>query len=537
MNRYVGVDLGIRTNHRAAVLDGPLPRGKPFSFTVTRGGFEELLRRATEGVEGPVKFVLEPTGLAWVPLAAYVSSAGHEVYLAKPKKASDLRKFLHQHVKSDSADAEANALLPQMDPRGVHRLRLPTAEQMTLRRLVKRRERLVRQASDGKRRIHALMVMANPPLMAALGESAFGDAAMDFYRRYADPEQVMKLGLPRLGKFWHRASRGKADPRLAERVFKACQTTVELYSEQRRTGQLPFDYVAVAEELQAELDWIDRCEQEVAQLDDRITEIYRRVDPDQVLETIPGIAKVIAPAIEAFVGDVERFPNSRCFVSNCGLCPRKKQSGLSDQPMPITKAGQRLLKKYFYLAAETARQWDPEFAAYYARRYAKGDEHYPIMIALARKMVLRVYAVLKRRAQARRSSVQDPTPRYELRNPEGRPIDKRQARQLILEKYTRASADPQRHRHDRARRGKNEGAAPAKVEWPSKDATSGSTTPSPQIPRSGNEHNRIRTEQSADPVSIGDVLVQMFEGTPVEMPLKTCESHSIRSHSNKRKRS
>jgi transposase len=339
MNRYVGVDLGIRTNHRAAVLDGPLPRGKPFSFTVTRGGFEELLRRATEGVEGPVKFVLEPTGLAWVPLAAYVSSAGHEVYLAKPKKASDLRKFLHQHVKSDSADAEANALLPQMDPRGVHRLRLPTAEQMTLRRLVKRRERLVRQASDGKRRIHALMVMANPPLMAALGESAFGDAAMAFYRRYADPEQVMKLGLPRLGKFWHRASRGKADPRLAERVFKACQTTVELYSEQRRTGQLPFDYVAVAEELQAELDWIDRCEQEVAQLDDRITEIYHRIDPDRVLETIPGIAKVIAPAIEAFVGDVERFLNSRCFVSNCGLCPRKKQSGLSDQPMPITKAG------------------------------------------------------------------------------------------------------------------------------------------------------------------------------------------------------
>ena len=33
--------------------------------------------------------------------------------------------------------------------------------------------------------------------------------------------------------------------------------------------------------------------------------------------------------------------------------------------MPITKAGQRLLKKYFYLAAETARQWDREFAAYY----------------------------------------------------------------------------------------------------------------------------------------------------------------------------
>ena len=161
---------------------------------------------------------------------------GHEVYLAKPKKVSDLRKFLHQHVKSNSADAEANGLLPQVDPRGVHRLRLPTAEQMTLRRLVKRRERLVQQAADGKRRIHALMVMANPPLMAALGESAFGDAAMAFYRRYADPEQVMKLGLFRgCGSFGTARAGAKPIPRLAERVFKACQTTVELYREQRRT--------------------------------------------------------------------------------------------------------------------------------------------------------------------------------------------------------------------------------------------------------------------------------------------------------------
>ena len=71
--------------------------------------------------------------------------------------------------------------------------------------------------------------------------------------------------------------------------------------------------------------------------------------------------------------------------------------------MPITKAGQRLLKKYFYLAADVARQWDAEFAAYYARRYARGDHHNHIMIALARKMALRVYALLKRREKARQA--------------------------------------------------------------------------------------------------------------------------------------
>jgi hypothetical protein len=34
-----------------------------------------------------------------------------------------------------------------------------------------------------------------------------------------------------------------------------------------------------------------------------------------------------------------------------------------------------------------------------------------------------------------------------------------------------------------------------------------------------------------------DVLAQMFKGTPVEIPLKTCESHSVRIGSKKRKSS
>src|SRR5439155_4509296 len=202
MNRYVGMDLGIATKHRVAVLDGAERLGKPFSVTVSREGFEELLRRATEGADGPVKIVMEPTGLAWVPVAAYMAAAGHQVHLVKPQKVSHLRKFLKQHTKSDSMDAETNARLPQVDPDGVHELQLPTPEQMALRRLVKRRERLSQEVGDQKRRVHALMVMVNPPLMSALGESAFSQAARALFRKHADPETVVKMGRDKLENFW-----------------------------------------------------------------------------------------------------------------------------------------------------------------------------------------------------------------------------------------------------------------------------------------------------------------------------------------------
>ena len=532
MQRYVGVDLGIRTKHRVAVLDDLERRGKPFSIDVTRAGFEQLLQRATEGVDGPVKFVMEPTGLAWVPVAAFVSAAGHQVYLVKSQKASHLRKFLRQHTKTDCVDADAVARLPQVDSQGAHPLSLPTAEQMALSRMVKRRERLADEIGDNKRRIKALMVMANPPLTAALGEAAFGEGAKAFLRKYSDPEVVVREGLDRLRNFWHKPSKGKVDPELVERVFEACKTTVDLFRNLRQGNNLPFDYQEIHGEISADLDLMDYVERQVEELNERIAEKYQRLDPNRTLEKIPGIGAVIAPAIEALVGNIGRFRNARKFIANTGLCPRKKQSGNRDQAMPMTKAGNRILKKYFYLAAETARRVDPDFARYYARRYAQGDQHNRIMIALARKLALRVYAILKRREQARRD-MQKPTDaiegttkpvpvEYVLRDSEGNPLNKKEARTLIAANFTRAKANPQRHQQDQSRRGrsprqkKTEDSQTAKVEWPSQNATSGKPAPPSSISLSSQVKAGKPVTPQKDWESVAEIIRRFLRDAPTE---------------------
>ena len=184
----------------AAVLDGPVPRGKPFSVTTTREGFEELLRRATEGAEGPSSSCLSPRGwpgFRWQRMCRR-RARGIPGQAQKGERSAEVPAPARQEQLGRCGGQWA---LASGGSQGVHPLSLPTAEQMTLRRLVKRRERLVQQASDGKREIYALMVMANPPLMAALGESAFGDAAMAFYRRYADPQQVVNWVCRGCGSF------------------------------------------------------------------------------------------------------------------------------------------------------------------------------------------------------------------------------------------------------------------------------------------------------------------------------------------------
>ncbi len=197
--------------------------------------------------------------------------------------------------------------------------------------------------------------------------------------------------------------------------------------------------------------------------------------------------------------------------------------------MPITKAGNRLLKKYLYLAAEVARHWDPDFAAYYARRYARGDKHNRIIIALARKMALRVYTLLRRRGQAREKANQSTSQRepirYILRDREGHPLDKKQARELILAQYTRAAADSERQKREGSRRKswppaktRRRTPSPQKVEWPSKDATSGSQAPPSSIPLARRNHELNRDKIGSEFESLADVLERVMGKLAVQKP-------------------
>jgi hypothetical protein len=66
--------------------------------------------------------------------------------------------------------------------------------------------------------------------------------------------------------------------------------------------------------------------------------------------------------------------------------------------------------KYLYLAAETARRHDPELAVVYERVLARGKHHDAAVIAVAHKLVRRIYALLKLRAAARRAVAEGRTP-------------------------------------------------------------------------------------------------------------------------------
>ena len=103
----------------------------------------------------------------------------------------------------------------------------------------------------------------------------------------------------------------------------------------------------------------------------------------------------------------------------------------------MTKAGPSIMRMALYQAGDIGRRWDPQLAAvYYREMVYHGKNHRQAMGAVMSHLGARVLRVLK-----------EDRP-YELRDTEGKPIDKLAARELILSRY-HVSEDIRRERRRR----------------------------------------------------------------------------------------
>ena len=152
-----------------------------------------------------------------------------------------------------------------------------------------------------------------------------------------------------------------------------------------------------------------------------------RAAPDGISApfALKGVGQDSAAVYASFIGVVARFSSTRDFRGWSGLVPTSAQSGDSEaKGQHITQAGPDLVKKYAFLDAESARQWDPQIAAiYYTQMVQRGKHHNQAVCACATHLLDRVLAVLR---------TEQP---YELRDVDGRPVSVAEARAIVLERY------------------------------------------------------------------------------------------------------
>jgi hypothetical protein len=245
------------------------------------------------------------------------------------------------------------------------------------------------------------------------------------------------MGKSGLGKFIAKVSRGQLGVERAEVWLESARLSLELY------GQHPAAaYAERAAEVQTEVRLLAAIGVELAEYQNRREKTYRQVDPGGLARSLPGFAEVGAPVLVAYMGPPQRFARGPRFRSYTGLATKASQTGDSDRKgQPMSKAGPSQLRTTLFLAADTARQQDPQLARiYYVQMVERGANHTKALCVVAAHLAERALAVMKRG-----------TP-YQLRDIDGRPVSEIEAKAIIASRFMVPEEVRQQRRSRKQRR-------------------------------------------------------------------------------------
>ncbi|MBJ8343029.1 IS110 family transposase [Antrihabitans sp. YC3-6] len=456
MNVTLGIDVACRAAHQASLArDGRVVwRGRKFTTSTTE--LEALWADLDVAQPAELTVVLEPTRNAWIVLAQWFRRRGARVVMVPTTQSADLRKYYSKHAKNDRLDSEILAKLPLLHPEGLRAFTGPgTAD--PLRRLTKQRSTMVKRRTAVFSRLDALIELLGPGWYAVLG-SDYGKAALAFLARYGDPNAVLRLGHSRLSRFLQARSRGQYGDAPAAGLIAAARESLALW------GADGMDWAELAADIAVEAEQAMYLNTQIHDIDERIANLYADADPSGIVASAPGVGPVISAVIAGRIGDPHRFTSLAAIRAYSGLVPKVNQSGVGETKPGITKAGDPLLREMLFIAADHARQVDPQLAAKYVRLMS-GDRHRDSAIChLAADLLTRIAACMR-----------SGTP-YVLRDNDGREITTDEGRQIVRSQYR---VDPKRrdtaaHRRMRERRA-NEGG-PGSQKSPSAPTSRPATT-------------------------------------------------------------
>ncbi len=424
--RTVGIDLAIRGDHVARILDDGRPCGKPIRFRLTPDSLGTLVTRLRDGTppDSAITAVMEPTGMAWFPVARWLKQAGIKVIRVKGQRVRALRRYLSEHTKTDAADAYVLGAIPVFGGVPADPVYVPDAERHALQRLTRQRERLEDELTAIKRRLIDLVRWACPAIEAVLPDFRT-NLALAVLHDLLDPACVTKARRTALLRFvaQHASGNHPHGGPFAETLVDGLKAAA---AETQRLHGTAIDFTRLQLEVALEIDRLRLIEAHLTRLGREVEVLYSKLHPSNALRTIPGIGAALGPLVLGVLHDVRRFAGLHQLRGFCGMFPRTNSSGGTDQPgQAITQSGNNRIKRALYLAADAARRIDPELAAVYWRLMVrKGHHHKQALCAVATRLVNRIGKVLR--------TGED----YELRDTDGTPISVAQGKAIVAERFS-----------------------------------------------------------------------------------------------------
>jgi transposase len=260
---------------------------------------------------------------------------------------------------------------------------VPDETILQLRELTRFRWGLVDQIGDAKRRALTILDRVFPEY-----ESVFSDVFIKSSRallqQATTAAEFADANLDELTSVLKTTSRGRLSRAKAEAVQTAARDSL---------GLVKLGSVA-SFELRALLDQMAFLEHQVSAVEQQIELLMMRIE--QHVTDIKGIGPVLAASLIAEIGDIHRFPRLESLVAYTGIDPTVFASGeFNAKETHMSKRGSPHLRRALWLAAISASGCNPDLAAYLQRRLDEGKPWGTVIGAVARKLLSRIYVVLK----------------------------------------------------------------------------------------------------------------------------------------------
>ncbi|ELP66224.1 IS110 family transposase [Streptomyces turgidiscabies] len=377
---WAGVDIG-KTHHYAVAINA---EGKRLLSRRIRNDETELLTLIGDVLEKSDDVLwavdLNHGGAALLIglLTAHGQSVAYLTGLAVHRAAATYRG----EGKTDAKDAFVIADQARIR-RDLGLLRPGDEIAIDLRTLTTRRLDLVFDRTRQINRLRAQLLEIFPALERALDLTNKGPVML--LTGYQTPAAIRRAGAKRI-ETWLKNRKVKGAAALAHAVAEAAQA---------QHAALPGETLAAAMVVRLSRA-VMALEEEIAELDALIEARFHEHPLAGVIRSLPGMGtRLGAEFIAATGGDMDAFGSADRLAGFAGLAPQPRDSGRVSGNLRRPRRYHRGLLRTMYLSAMASLKSCPDSKVYYQRKRREGKGHKQALLALARRRVNVLWAMIR----------------------------------------------------------------------------------------------------------------------------------------------
>ena len=318
-------------------------------------------------------------------LANYLQQRAASVFALNPRSVVRMRQALAASGKKDDPlDAHALSLLLRERIADLAPVQANSSEGTIVAGLVDQRVDVVEEQTRLTNQLQTLLKRFYPQALA-LFPKLDQPLTLTFLLAFASPSELRAATRAQ----WNQLFAGTRYPK---------PTRIEQLWQQSRAPQVP---ITTAEETLGALQIrrLVRClqllRQERESLEEEIERRFMQLPEAQVFQSLPGAAKVLAPALFAVFGDnYERWHHWTDLARNSGTVPITRSSGKASSVVIRRHCDHRARRTLHLFASCSLRQcvWARDF---YKEQRSKGKHHNTVMRNLATKWLRILFRLWK----------------------------------------------------------------------------------------------------------------------------------------------